>query len=404
MRGAFKGLVLAAGMALLAGGSSVLHADSMLGAAHLGIPVSGADARGRALGGATTALNGEDFSFSNPARLVNFWRSGVNGTFSQDYITLKTPQGSTNLRATEYLSLNTVFPAYKKFVVSWGLYQDRDLAWKVSDSKAYDFLSSGSATRTFSTTGSFYVSRIGVARTVSKYLAVGVAADWLIGVADHERRIAFDNSLLVNDIDQFKYHYSCVRPTFGLLGAYKDLNVGLSYTLSKSAHVSKEVKTNGGVSLKESLEQDLASSWRLGGTYRVLPRLLVCADYERQSWAGIAVMSDSWVQSVDQSRWGLGVELQPSSAESPHLYRRLPWRVGYSRTVYPFELGGNAVHESIFAFGTGMYMSKNAALLDLAFEIGKRSVEGSGYPEESVMRFVVSVSAFERWVSRPKRK
>jgi len=62
------------------------------------------------------------------------------------------------------------------------------------------------------------------------------------------------------------------------------------------------------------------------------------------------------------------------------------------------------VHESIFAFGTGMYMSKNAALLDLALEVGKRSVAGSGYPEESVMRLVVSVSAFERWVSRPKRK
>ncbi len=404
MRGVFKGMLLASGLALLLGGTAALRADSMLGAAHLGIPVSGADARGRALGGATTALNGEDFSFSNPARLVNFWRSGINGTFSQDYITLKTPEGSSDLRSTEYLSLNAVFPAYKKFVVSWGLYQDRDLAWKVSDNKTYDFLSSASAARTFSTTGSFYVSRFGVARTVSKYLAVGVSADWLIGVADRERRIEFDNTSLVNDIDQFKYHYSCVRPTFGLLGAYKNLNAGLSFTLSKTAHVSKAVKTNGGVSYSESLEQELASSWRLGATYRLLPRLMLCADYEKQNWGGIAVLSDSWVQSVDQSRWGLGLELQPSSSETASLYRRLPWRVGYSRTVYPFELDGNAVHESIFAFGTGMYMSKNAALLDLALEVGKRSVAGSGYPEESVMRLVVSVSAFERWVSRPKRK
>jgi len=397
MRSAIKCLLFLAGLILFLPEQS-LRADSMLGALHLGIPVSANDARGRALGGASSAISGEDFSFNNPARLVNFWRSGINGTFSQDYISLKTPEGTSNLRATEYLSLNAVFPTYKKFVLSWGLYQDRDLTWEVSDRKAYE------AARSFSSAGSFYVSRFALARTVSSHLAVGVSADWLIGKSDREREIDFGSDNLVKTIDKFNFRYSCVRPSFGVLGAYKGFNAALSYTLSKTAKVKKTVMTNGGVSLKESMDQDLASAWRLGASYRVASRFTLSTDYEVQNWNGIGVLSDPRVRSVNQWRWGAGLEIHPSSADSPRLYRKVPWRFGYSRAAYPFEINGNPVRESIFALGSGMYVSKNAGLVDVTLEFGKRSIDAPGYPEESVTRLVFSVSAFERWVSRPKRK
>lgn len=403
MRSAIKGFLFLSGLILLLPEQS-LRADSMIGALHLGIPVSSDDARGRALGGASSAIGGEDFSFNNPARLVNFWRAGINGTFSQDYITLKTPEGSSNLRATEYLSLNAVFPAYKKFVLSWGLHQDRDMTWTVSDRKTYDFMDSGEASRLFSSTGSFYVSRLSLARTVSSHLALGMSADWLIGKSDREREIDFGSDDLVKTIDRFNYRYSCVRPTFGVLGAYKGFNAALSYTLSKTAKVKKTVLTNGGVSLKESLEQDLASAWRLGASYRFASRFTVSTDYEVQNWDGIAVLPDSRVRSVDQWRWGIGLEVHPSTSDSPSLYRKIPWRFGYSRAAYPFEISGNPVRESIFAIGSGLYVSKNAGLVDVTLEMGKRSIDAPGYPEESVTRLVISVSAFERWVSRPKRK
>lgn len=380
-----------------------LRADSMLGALHLGIPVNAADARGRALGGATSTISGELFSFDNPARTVNFWRSGINGTISQDYRTLRTPQGEESLRSTEFMSLQAVFPAFEKFVISWGLHQDRDLTWEITDRQPLDFIS-GEAARRFYSTGNFYLSRLGVSRPLSRHLAVGMSIDWLIGKTDRERRVEYGTTGITDNIERFSYRYSCLRPTFGVLGSAKGISAGLAWTPGKTGDIDKIVQTQSGVRFQEDLKQDFPSILRLGASYRVVNRQVVSFDYEFQSWDGISVPGDSRVSSVNQRRWGVGYEIQPSAADVPRFYRRIPWRFGYSRTVYPFEVNGHPVEESFFAFGSGVYFGGNVGLLDVALEFGKRKVDASGYPEEGVTRLVVSLSAFERWISRPRRR
>jgi len=37
-------------------------------------------------------------------------------------------------------------------------------------------------------------------------------------------------------------------------------------------------------------------------------------------------------------------------------------------------------------------------------EIGGRKTKAPGYPEERVIRVVASLSEFEKWIPRPKRK
>ena len=108
-------------------------ADSVLGSGHFGIPVLPADARSRAIGGASVALPGEVFSFTNPARTINFRRSGFNGVIAQDYRTVKGPYSTDKLRSTEFLAFRAVFPTAKRFIVSWGIFQSRDLEWVADD-------------------------------------------------------------------------------------------------------------------------------------------------------------------------------------------------------------------------------------------------------------------------------
>ena len=76
------------------------------------------DARSRAMGGVSVAIQGESFVYGNPARLVNFTRAGLSGAVGQDYRSLKYEGQSQNLRSTEFFSFRGVFPSYKKFVVS----------------------------------------------------------------------------------------------------------------------------------------------------------------------------------------------------------------------------------------------------------------------------------------------
>ena len=375
----------------------------MFGALHYGIPVIPGDARSRGMGGVSMAINGEDFSFSNPARTVNFWRSGFNGVVSQEYRTLKTPQGEANLRSTAFTAFHGVFPSYKKFVFSWGIYQWRDLSWEYSDKVSLDFLTNPLG-RQFSSSGNMYISRIGIARMVNKHLALGLGLDWLLG-RTHERRILdFQSTEFRNSDEAVRNHYSFFRPTFGILAGYKNVNLGMSFSLPRTASVDRRSAFLSGYQKKETIQVKYPSTIRFGTAYRLFKSGMISADLELETWKDSKVAFGSTVQANTQRRFSIGFELLPSAGENPPHWRKIPLRVGYSATRYPYRINGYDVSEKFVTFGAGRYFGGNNGLVDLAVEIGGRKTKAPGYPEERVIRVVASLSEFEKWIPRPKRK
>ncbi len=380
-----------------------LHADSMFAAPHLGIPVAPGDARSRALGGISAAIPGENFTFSNPARTVNFWRAGFSGVIAQDYRSLKDPGGNLNLRSTEFLSFRGIFPSFKKFVLSWGIRQWRDLTWEYSDSLNPDFFP-GEISRTLSSEGGLYVSRFTVARTVGNNLAFGLGVDWVFGGAKRERLLDFSNENLVNSQENYDTRYSFVRPTFGVLASIRGTNVGFSITMPKTADVELKSKFLSGYSYEETHRLKCPLSWRLGFSKRISRRSMIGADIEYEGWKNSDLDLEQPAAAANQWRYCIGFEFLPAAEETPPLYRKFPLRLGFSRATYPYKISGSSITETSFSFGTGRYFGNRNGLADIAFEYLKRNTDLENYPEERVFRVVFSLSAFEKWLAPPRRR
>ncbi|HUU27193.1 MAG TPA: hypothetical protein VM123_05230, partial [archaeon] len=361
------------------------------------------DARSRGMGGVSAAVTGEDFSFTNPARTVNFWRSGFNGVVSQDYTTLKTPGGESSIRSTDFIAFRGVFPTYKGFVVSWGIYQWRDLSWEYSDRVRVDILQNELA-RSFTSSGGLYVTRLGIARTVNKHLALGIGLDWLIGRVNRNRSLDFEDTSYLNSKEQFNSRYAFFRPTFGLLAAYKKVQLGISATLPRTASVDYYNAYISGYTDKQTQALKYPFCWRMGISYRLTRRAVIGADMEFENWKDAEYFSDPLIEITTQKRFCLGFELMPSAEENPSFYRKIPFRVGYSFARYPFKIDGYDYSERLFSVGTGRYFGRNNGLVDLALEFCRRKTDAPGYPEEGIFRVIVSLSAFERWIGRPQRK
>ncbi|MEA2064158.1 MAG: hypothetical protein U9P14_10700, partial [Gemmatimonadota bacterium] len=377
--------------------ASDLEADSVLGAGHFGIPVQPADARSRALGGASAALPGEDFSFTNTARTVNFRRSGFNGLISQNYRTLKGASSTDRLRSTEFQSFRAVFPSIKRFVFSWGIFQCRDLDWKMGDRIVVPVLND-ELERSYSSDGGMFVSRIGIARTVAPHLALGLGLDWMLGRTRQWRKLDFSNDDLLDSAEQYKYSYSCFRPSFSVLTGYSKFSVGFSLTVPGTSNIDKTSIYTSGFNEKETMQLDLPFSWRLGTAVSITRRSLLAVDLECEGWGSRDFRLDPLYEHTDQWRFCLGYEILPATGEQRPFYRRVPLRMGYSRTTYPFKIAGQRVGEQFITFGTGMYFGGGNGLVDIAVEIGRRKAYAEGLPEESLVRFTVSMSAFEKWL------
>jgi len=308
---------LAVFLVCLSSTAGSLHADSMFAAPHLGIPVAPGDARSRALGGISAAIPGEDFTISNPARTVNFWRAGFNGVIAQDYRSLKGPGGNLNLRSTEFLSFRGIFPSYKKFVLSWGVCQRRDLTWEYSDRLNLDFFPG---------------------------------------------------------------------------------------EISRTLYVELKSKFLSGYSYEETYRFKYPLSWRLGFSKRITQHSLIGADIEYEGWKGSDLDLEQPATAANQWRYCIGYEFLPAAVENPPLYRKFPLRLGFSQATYPYKISGSSITETSFSFGTGRYFANRNGLVDIAFEYLKRRTELENYPEERVFRVVFSLSAFERWVTPPRRR
>ncbi|MBW7996748.1 MAG: hypothetical protein FVQ81_09330 [Candidatus Glassbacteria bacterium] len=389
-------------------GSPILRAESRFAAPHLGLPVSSSDARSRGMGGVSTAIRGEDFSFTNPARTVNFWRSGFSGGMAQDYTSLDDGTSRYDLRTNNFLGLRAIFPSYFKFVVGWGIYQWRDLNWEYTDTVSVPFIENRMA-RHVQSEGGLYISRFSIARSLGDHVALGLGIDWMFGKAERTRSLFFQDKAYVDSRDAFNDKYSYLRPTVGLFTSFGWTNLGFSYTASTRGDRDRELiyrdgNLNSGIVVTQSTGLDFPMSWRMGISQRVGARIVLGADLEYEGWSESDLPLNDPVTADDQWRWCLGAEFLPGRGENTPWYRSFPLRAGYSKTTLGYRLDGAAVSERVISVGCGSYFGRNNGLIDVALEFINREVDNPAYPVEDVLRLSVSLSLFEKWTRIPRRR
>ncbi len=404
----FMRAVVLSALALMFLWQASLLADSRFAAPHLGLPVGPLDARSRSMGGVGTALGGESFSFTNPARTINFWRSGIIGALAQDYTTLDDDTGSYDTRSTNFLGIRGIFPSYYGFVLGFGVRQWRDMNWEYADTVDVSFLENPVA-RNLKSEGGLYLSRLTVARNLGDHLALGLGIDWMFGEAERTRTMDFTPvGEFVNSRDAFNDKYSFVRPTLGLFATLGRTNLGFSWSASAQGNQDRELmhrenNPQSGIVINQSRKLEFPSSWRLGIAQRIGSALVVASDLVYEGWSESDLEFDSPVTSGDQWTWCLGAELLPRRGEGVPWYRTFPVRAGYRRTTYGYELDGARVGEQVFSLGAGSYFGRNNGLINVALEMIGREADNPVYPTEDAIRVVVSLSIFEKWTRIPRR-
>ncbi len=400
--------VIALMLSVMLFSQSPLRADSRFAAPHLGLPVGSMDARSRGMGGVGTALGGESFSFTNPARTINFWRSGFSGGMSQDYTTMEDGAGSYDTRSSNFLGLRGIFPSYYGFVLGFGLRQWRDMNYEYTDTVDVDFLENPVA-RHMESEGSLYLGRLSVARNLGDHLALGLGIDWMFGEAERTRTMQFfPSGDFVNSRDAFNDKYSFVRPTLGLFSTFGRTNFGFSWSASVDGDQERELiyrenNQYSGILVEQAKKLEFPTNWRLGVSHRIGSSLVVASDLEFEGWGDSDLQLENPVIAGDQWTWCLGAELLPRRGEGTPWYRAFPVRAGYSRTTYGYEIGGDRVGEQVFSLGVGSYFGRNNGLLNVALEYIDREVDNPAYPKEDVIRVMVSLSLFEKWTRIPRR-
>ena len=384
-----------------------IYADSHMGVGHVGIPVVAGDARSIALGGVSVAVQGESFVYGNPARLVNFTRAGLSGAVGQDYRSLKHDGQSQSLKSTEFFSFRGVFPSYKKFVVSAGFYQDRDMDWESMEKVPYvDENDNTEVTRRYVSDGGIYFTHLGIARPVYKNLALGLGLEWMLGRTKQTRTMSFDSDELLPTGELYRHEYSLFKPVFGFLFGFPRIQAGASVSFPQKWKIDKTSTYTSGFQETESRELDYPTNFKIGLSARVTNLQIVCFDYSFENWEDVALNLEPQYTQNTQSRFAIGYEILPlpRSGGSVPFYRKIPLRFGFNKTTYAFEYNGEKVGEYFFTFGTGNYFSLGRGSLDMAIEYGKRSSDSNLMPEENVFRVVMSLAAFETWTNRPRRK
>ena len=383
-----------------------LYADSHMGVGHVGIPVVPGDARSRALGGVSVAVQGESFVYGNPARLVNFTRSGLSGAVGQDYRSLKWNGQNQNFRSTEFFSFRGIFPSYKKFVVSAGFYQDRDMDWESMQTIPYvDANDNTEVTRRYVSDGGIYYTHIGIARPVYKHLALGLGLEWMMGRTKQTRTMTFDSGELLSTGELYRHEYSMFKPVLGALVGFPRIQIGASMSFPGKWNIDKTSTYTSGYQVTDSWELDYPTNFKFGMSARITRLQILCFDYSYENWEDVNLDLEPQYTQNTQSRFAIGYEILPlPGGSSVPFYRKIPLRFGFNKTTYAFEYDGNKVGEYFVTFGTGNYFSLGRGTIDLAFEYGKRSSDSNLMPEENVFRVIVSLAAFETWTNRPRRK
>ncbi len=388
--------------------------DSPFALGYFGIPVMQVDCRGMGMGGVATALGGENFSAMNPAVSALFNRSGISGMIIPAYSFPRDSHGSSNVRFYDFSFARLVYPLPAKFALSAGIHRAIDFDWEISRDFSYE---GEMLTETLVSEGGLFKAQIAVARPIFTGFRAGLGIDFYRGEITDRREKIFSGTLYPSgsalDVrDEYAYETSALGFTVGLLySPVKRFSAGFhivpGFTLDldeefRTVISSREV-TSGTVS-RRSLSAEMPISWGFGLSANPKKNILLAFEYGATRWSAFSVDDEDSGTLRDESVISFGAELSSLKKGDVSWIRRTSLRGGVRFRSLPMRAGGASVDERVAAVGWGIPIGGGNGRLDIACELGSRGdLEKNGI-RERLVRFGVSLSAFEKWIPIERRR
>lgn len=233
--------------------------------------------------------------------------------------------------------------------------------------------------------------------------SAGLSGHYMFGTINRRWNVNWDDGAFVDTRDRLEEHIQGARWTFGVLHRSAKFSAGAF--ASTSATFSNDV--TGYSALEDTTaiaNRDMKFPFEVGfgGMMEVKPGYLAGLDVTYGAWNGAGLTGDKFRNAW---RVGVGAERKGSSNILASLLRRADYRLGfYVQNLYQRNAVGKFANEAFVTAGVGLPFAKGRHSVDLAFEFGKRGSVGETQVRDFVYRFVLSISAGEKWFQKRRRR
>ncbi len=364
-------------------------AQSVFGAAGLGLPVDALDARLRAIGSLGPGVMGSSLAPDDPSGAARLLLPSISGTMQPSWGDFEDGSESGELQGVRFPLIALAYPTRHVVVTaSYGSYLDQ--RWAAERSIGFEIGGDSiQATDRFESNGGIATFRIGAARALGSRVAVGVSMGRHTGKVSRGFARGFDTLSAGSDVASFtdvaEWRFSgtvvSVGATFDPLPI---LRLGASATWN--GVLTAEAKDDG-VDRGET-EFELPMEFRLGASARLTPRLTAQAGLHIADWTD----ADGGLEEISTSGRTVAFSGGVEATGVRFANRTLPLRLSYRRATLPYRPGTENPVESAIAAGLGLRLAEveetTLAGLDLTLERGSRSADTL---EESFWRMTLTL-------------
>jgi hypothetical protein len=401
------GFVLLAGLIAGALGCGIAAADSVFSAHGLGEVVTGADVRGRGMGGASVAVPDPwNLSPLNPAVVARIPGFILHGEVVRESRRVEVQGGEVRKpRSTALPLLRLAVPVPKVGALALGLAQYTDVSYVFENSGAVD---GEPVTQILRGKNGLNLLDVGWARQVHPQIDVGADVGFVLGSYVDVWENRFDNPEFTDSIDSLIVNHSrgpILR--LGMLASPRTATrLGAAFTFGRDIELRPEVRTSQEPSRRlAETDLHLPAALALGGSHDLDSHWRLAADLVHTRWASteLGVGVDSLLTrpplpTLNVTRLAVGVEYRGDrTGESKRLRDRVALRAGYGWEPWHFrDPFGEKITDHVLSGGLAVPMPEDAGVLQVAVELVMRGDEERNGVHERVVRMGVGLAVRER--------
>jgi hypothetical protein len=151
----------------------------------------------------------------------------------------------------------------------------------------------------------------------------------------------------------------------------------------------------------EDQKANIPELWGLGMTYVLKEKYRFSSDFTYQAWSKLNNENDLFANHNDSYRFGVGIEMLPSTNMLAKYHERITYRAGYFFRQLDFQdQSGNKVTEYGISVGLGFPYYGTGGRLDVALRYGQRGDLASNPVKEDIFQIFISVTGGEKWFFR----
>jgi hypothetical protein len=235
-------------------------------------------------------------------------------------------------------------------------------------------------------------------------ISIGISGDYMFGEMEETWRVEYDSLGFLPSNDLFSTKNWGFTFTAGcIVRPIQRLTLGAIYSpdviLKNKTNIYYSFFEDTSLSHEGSLEYPGVLG--IGASFLIRQNVNVGIEFVQKDWTILAV-NEQTVQGVQKIlRFSAGGEIKPSLDESAPYWKKINYRVGYSRQPYfARDPDGNTINEQWFTIGFGLPLIRHQSQIDIALNFGKRGSLKTNGLSENLFRLSLSITGGEKWFIR----